>query len=220
MLGFFVRQLTFKPKPLSQDVRLDGKTAIVTGANVGLGLEASKEMARHGLARVVLGVRTVSKGEVAKQEILAQSPNCDVQVWPVDQESFESMAAFAERAQLLDRLDIVILCAGVKNLEFTLSKTGHEQNVQVGPPCTPGSDIIDESPIRSTTSEPLFCLFCSSSRSKIPLRRRVRFHASPLWPRRSTSGPNSTSERLRPFWLAWMKKMHSEAWNAITQASF
>jgi NAD(P)-dependent dehydrogenase (short-subunit alcohol dehydrogenase family) len=131
MLGFFIHQLTFQPKPLPQDVHLDGMTAIVTGANIGLGLEASKEMAGHGLARVILGVRTLSKGEAAKQEILKQSPDCDVQVWPVDHESFESMVTFGERAQALDRLNIVILCAGVKKLVFSLAKTGHEQNVQV-----------------------------------------------------------------------------------------
>ncbi|EHK98726.1 putative Tetrahydroxynaphthalene reductase [Glarea lozoyensis 74030] len=48
--GFFYRQLTIKPKPLPQNVRLDGKTAIITGANAGLGLEAAKELATHGLA--------------------------------------------------------------------------------------------------------------------------------------------------------------------------
>ncbi|CAN9247141.1 unnamed protein product [Alternaria alternata] len=153
MLGFFVRQLTFTPKPLPQDVRLDGKTAIVTGANVGLGLEASKEMASHGLARVILGVRTVSKGEAAKQEILKQSPDCDVQVWPVDQESFESMVVFGERAQSLDRLDIVILCAGVKNLVFSLSKTGHEQNVQVNHLGTSLLSLLLLKPLKDTAAK-------------------------------------------------------------------
>jgi len=153
MLGFFVRQLTFTPKPLPKDVRLDGKTAIVTGANVGLGLEASKEMASHGLARVILGVRTVSKGEAAKQEILKQSPDCDVQVWPIDHESFESMVAFGERAQSLDRLDIVILCAGVKNLVFSLSKTGHEQNVQVNHLGTSLLSLLLLKPLKDTAAK-------------------------------------------------------------------
>ncbi|KAL1799161.1 hypothetical protein ACET3X_003198 [Alternaria dauci] len=153
MLGFFVRQLTFTPKPLPQYVRLDGKTAIVTGANVGLGLEASKEMASHGLARVILGVRTVSKGEAAKQEILKQSPDCDVQVWPVDHESFESIMAFGERAQSLDRLDIVILCAGVKNLVFSLSKTGHEQNVQVNHLGTSLLSLLMLKPLKDTATK-------------------------------------------------------------------
>ncbi|KAK8060048.1 short-chain dehydrogenase/reductase SDR [Apiospora saccharicola] len=45
------------------------------------------------------------------------------------------MAAFAARAcSELDRLDIVLLSAGVKNLEFVRSKTGHESNVQLTSP--------------------------------------------------------------------------------------
>ncbi|KAK8060047.1 short-chain dehydrogenase/reductase SDR [Apiospora saccharicola] len=55
------------PKPLSQAARLDSQTAIVTGASVGgLGFEAAKELAAHGLARLILGVWTVASGETAK----------------------------------------------------------------------------------------------------------------------------------------------------------
>ncbi|ROT40786.1 short-chain dehydrogenase/reductase SDR [Sodiomyces alkalinus F11] len=129
--GFFYRQLTIKPKPLAADVRLDGKTAIVTGANVGLGLEAAKELAAHGLARLILAVRAVAKGEAAREQILAQTPGVDVQVWEVDHESFASLDAFGRRASGLDRLDIVILNAGVKNVDYVASKTGHEAHVQV-----------------------------------------------------------------------------------------
>jgi retinol dehydrogenase-12 len=79
--GFFYRQLTIKPKPLPPNVRLDGKTAIITGANAGLGLEAAKELATHGLTRIILAVRSVSKGEAAKEQILAANPAIKVQVW-------------------------------------------------------------------------------------------------------------------------------------------
>lgn len=134
-LGFLYRQATFKPKPLPETVKLTGKTAIVTGANVGLGLEASREMAQHGLTRIILAVRSISKGEAARKEILNVAPSCDIQVWELDYETATSITTFAERAQTLDRLDIVILCAGVKSLEFELSKTGHETNVQVSGTC-------------------------------------------------------------------------------------
>ncbi|PWY81750.1 dehydrogenase [Aspergillus sclerotioniger CBS 115572] len=131
LIGFMYRQLSFTPKPLSPEINLHGKTAIVTGGNVGLGLESAKQLASRGLSRVILAVRTPSKGEAARQEILRESPSCDVQVWQLDQESFDSMREFGERAKSLDRLDIVILCAGVKLLEFTKSDSGHEMNVQV-----------------------------------------------------------------------------------------
>ena len=137
MLGSMIRQLRFKPSPVSNKTRFDGKTAIITGANVGLGLAAAKEMASHGLSRLILGVRTLTKGEQAKKEILKNSSMVDVQVWELDQESYESIQAFAARAQALEELDIVILNAGVKNMEFSRSKTGHESNIQVGENCIP-----------------------------------------------------------------------------------
>jgi retinol dehydrogenase-12 len=129
--GFFYRQLTMKPKPLRSNVRLDGKTAIITGANAGLGLEAAKELAAHGLARIILAVRTVAKGEIAKAEVEAVNPAIEVQVWELYHESLSSIDAFSKRADTLDRLDIVILDAGVKYLDYVESKTGHEAHVQI-----------------------------------------------------------------------------------------
>ncbi|KAK7927429.1 NAD(P)-binding protein [Apiospora marii] len=154
-LGHIYRQLTFKPKPLPQDVRLDGQTAIVTGASAGgLGFEAAKELAAHGLARLILAARTVASGETAKQQIVERSPFCDVQVWAVDYESFESMAALAVRAgSELDRLDIVLLSAGVKNLEFVHSKTGHESNVQVNHLGTAYLSLLLLPPLRTTAKQ-------------------------------------------------------------------
>ncbi|KAF2711320.1 dehydrogenase [Pleomassaria siparia CBS 279.74] len=140
MLGFLFRQLTFTLEPLPESIRLDGKTAIITGANVGLGLEASKELARHGLSRVILGVRTLSKGETAKQEILAQSYHCDVQVWEVDQENWESMVAFAEKAPELERVDVVIYM-------------GHEHNIQVNHLGTVLLSLLPLKPLKETAEK-------------------------------------------------------------------
>ncbi|OTA98269.1 hypothetical protein M426DRAFT_28627 [Hypoxylon sp. CI-4A] len=128
--GFLYRQLTFKPRPLPAAVDLQGKTALVTGASGGLGLEACLELAAHGVSRIVLGVRDPSKCDVAKS-ILAKSPNVEVQIWQIEQESFASIKEFADRTADLDRLDIVILNAGVKGMEYVKSSKGsHELNTQ------------------------------------------------------------------------------------------
>ncbi|KAI9038171.1 dehydrogenase [Aspergillus affinis] len=131
--GFLYRQLTFCPKPLPTTVILQGQTAIITGSNIGLGLEAAKQLIARGLSHLILAVRTVSKGDAAKEEILRDNPSsaCTVEVWELDQESFDSVRAFGERAQALQRLDIVILSAGVKLLEYKRAQTGHEMNVQI-----------------------------------------------------------------------------------------
>ncbi|KAI0419558.1 NAD(P)-binding protein [Xylaria grammica] len=118
--------LTIKPKLLDKDVRLDYKTTIITGASLGLGLEATKEMAARGLARVILGVRNIQKGEAAREEILSQSPGIQVLVWLIDE-----FLLFRKRAAKLDRLDPVILNADVENVDYLQSKMGHESHIQV-----------------------------------------------------------------------------------------
>ncbi|KAI1141340.1 NAD(P)-binding protein [Hypoxylon sp. FL0543] len=147
-------QLTFKAHPLPDEVRLEGLTAIVTGSNVGLGFEAAKELASHGLARLVLAVRDEAKGEAAKAEIAQVAPECDIQVWPLDQESWTSMVAFAERARTeLDRLDIVLLNAGLKRLNFTRSPTGHEAHVQINYLGTALLSLLLVEPLRRTARQ-------------------------------------------------------------------
>ncbi|KAF2250601.1 dehydrogenase [Trematosphaeria pertusa] len=131
-LGFCYRQLTYRPHPLPTSASLKGQTALITGANSGLGLEAARELAAHKLSRLILAVRDASKGEAAKKSILATSPECAVEVWSLDHESYDSIAEFGKRVAALDRIDYALLNAGVKKLEYSASSsTGHELNVQV-----------------------------------------------------------------------------------------
>ncbi|KAI2472863.1 NAD(P)-binding protein [Annulohypoxylon bovei var. microspora] len=147
-------QLTFKAKPLPNHIRLGGQTAIVTGSNVGLGFEAAKELASHGLSRLILGVRDPTKGEAAKAEIARAAPECDIQVWQLDQESWASMVAFAERARTdLDRLDITLLNAGLKRLEYSRSPTGHEAHVQINHLGTALLSLLLVEPLRRTARQ-------------------------------------------------------------------
>jgi len=60
-----------------------GRLAVVTGANSGTGREAAERLAAAG-ARVVLAVRTVAKGEAARDEILAAHPAAQLEVRRVD----------------------------------------------------------------------------------------------------------------------------------------
>ncbi|KAJ3498504.1 hypothetical protein NLG97_g1071 [Lecanicillium saksenae] len=129
--GFLYRQLTSKPKPLAASVRLEGQTALITGANAGLGLDASKELAAHGLKRLIITARDVAKGEAAKNEILKAAPTVEVEVWPLDYDSFQSITDFGKRLADVGRLDIAILNAGVKFVDRVMSKTGHEAHIQV-----------------------------------------------------------------------------------------
>ena len=85
-----------------------GRTAIVTGANSGLGLSTARELARAG-AHVVLACRNLEKGEAALQEV-----GSGAELEQLDLASLESVKAFAERFLAShDGLDLLINNAGL-----------------------------------------------------------------------------------------------------------
>jgi NAD(P)-dependent dehydrogenase (short-subunit alcohol dehydrogenase family) len=90
-----------------------GRTAVVTGANSGLGLATARELARAG-ARVVLACRNLAKGEAARREIEATAPGAPLELEELDLASLESVRGFAERFRAShDGLDLLINNAGV-----------------------------------------------------------------------------------------------------------
>ena len=85
-----------------------GRTAVVTGANSGLGLSTARELARTG-AHVVLACRNLEKGEAALQEV-----GSGAELEQLDLASLESVKAFAERFLAShDGLDLLINNAGL-----------------------------------------------------------------------------------------------------------
>ena len=135
MLEFFKRQFFSKVPPVSpSDVNLSGKTAIVTGSNVGLGFECARQLLDLGCSKIILAVRSEAKGEVARQELFRGrdlKANA-IEVWKLDLSSYDSVIAFAERAKGLERLDLAILNAGIfKNLEAFHATTGYEEDMQI-----------------------------------------------------------------------------------------
>jgi NAD(P)-dependent dehydrogenase (short-subunit alcohol dehydrogenase family) len=101
---------------------LDGRTAIVTGANSGIGLVAARELARAG-ARVVLAVRSTEKGRAA-----AASIQGTVDVRPLDLADLASVRAFA--AGVDGNVDLLINNAGVMAVPEARTKDGFE--LQIG----------------------------------------------------------------------------------------
>jgi retinol dehydrogenase-12 len=106
--------------PKYPDQNFKDQTIIVTGANVGLGFEGAKHFVRLGAAKVILAVRSVSKGEEARKAIEASTGRAGVAaVWELDLGSYQSVKKFAERVNGLDRLDAVVENAGIAVLEFS-----------------------------------------------------------------------------------------------------
>ncbi|KAI1170905.1 NAD(P)-binding protein [Nemania sp. FL0916] len=135
-LQFVRRQLFVKATPiLPGNVDLTGKTAIVTGANGDIGLECCRQLLQLGLTKLILAVRDESKGTAARSDLIADvklGSDRVVEIWKLDYASYESVVAFAQRAeQLPNRVDIVILNAAVTRGSFSLNPTtGHEEDVQ------------------------------------------------------------------------------------------
>jgi len=92
---------------------LTGKTALVTGANSGIGLETARVLAAHG-AHVVLGCRSEPRAQAAMAVIRATQPQARLEFLPVDLSDLDSVrAAAAQLAARHERLDILCNNAGV-----------------------------------------------------------------------------------------------------------
>lgn len=111
-MGFLYSQLFVRPTYPTRS--FEGQTIVVTGSNVGLGLEAARHVVRLGAAKVILGVRNVTAGNAAKEDIEASTRRLGVcEVWEVDLASYSSTLAFGDRLVQLPRLDAAILNAAL-----------------------------------------------------------------------------------------------------------
>jgi NAD(P)-dependent dehydrogenase (short-subunit alcohol dehydrogenase family) len=106
------------------------KTAIVTGANVGLGLETARAFAAHG-ATVILACRNLEKANAAKLDIQKSVPNPTLEVMRLDLADLASVRDFATSFKTkLEHLHILVNNAGVMAPPLTKTKDGFE--VQFG----------------------------------------------------------------------------------------
>ena len=89
-----------------------GRTAVVTGANSGIGLEAARGLAALG-ARVVMACRSLGKAQRAAGEIRASVPSAEVEVRELDLADLASVRAFAATFAAGQPIDLLVNNAGV-----------------------------------------------------------------------------------------------------------
>ena len=93
-----------------------GRTALITGANSGIGYRAALELARHG-AHVLLGCRNYEKGQAALDRLLCEAQGASAELVELDMASLASIRAFAAAfAARGIALDLLINNAGVMAL--------------------------------------------------------------------------------------------------------
>jgi NAD(P)-dependent dehydrogenase (short-subunit alcohol dehydrogenase family) len=103
-----------------------GRLAVVTGANTGLGLETAQVLAARGAA-VVLAVRDIEKGKQAADRIAGTTPGANVMVQPLDLASLDSIrAAAGELRSTHPRIDLLINNAGVMYPPKQTTRDGFE----------------------------------------------------------------------------------------------
>jgi NAD(P)-dependent dehydrogenase (short-subunit alcohol dehydrogenase family) len=103
-----------------------GRTAVITGANTGLGYETAAALAAKG-AHVVLAVRNTDKGQAAADLISRRSPGASVAVQELDLTSLASIRAAAEELRAAhDSIDLLINNAGVMFTPRSTTKDGFE----------------------------------------------------------------------------------------------
>jgi NAD(P)-dependent dehydrogenase (short-subunit alcohol dehydrogenase family) len=103
-----------------------GRTAVITGANTGLGYETAAALAANG-AHVVLAVRNLDKGKDAADRIAASTPGAGVTVQELDLSSLESIRTAADELRSrYDTIDLLINNAGVMWTPKQTTKDGFE----------------------------------------------------------------------------------------------
>lgn len=110
---------------------LAGKTILVTGANSGIGKEASVKLAARG-AKIVMVARDPSRGEAALAEVKKRSGSDDVSLLLCDFSSQKSIRELAATViEKLPRLDVLVNNAGAVNEKREVTEDGIERTFAV-----------------------------------------------------------------------------------------
>ncbi|KAG9316765.1 hypothetical protein JVU11DRAFT_2827 [Chiua virens] len=129
--SFLRQQWTTIPVP---NADISNKSIVVTGANVGLGFEAAVHLAKLKPERLLLTTRDEAKGRQTKQDIEERSTikNLNVDVWPLELTSFDSVRKFADRVESEGlSMNALIANAAVSPIVYAKTQDGWEPTLQV-----------------------------------------------------------------------------------------
>ncbi|XP_058478737.1 retinol dehydrogenase 12, like [Solea solea] len=122
---------SFFRTPWSSDARLDGKTALITGANTGIGKETAIDLAKRG-SKIIIACRDMEKAEAAVKEIIDKSGNQNISCKKLDLADTKSIREFAEGINKDEpKLNLLINNAGVMSCPYGKTTDGFEMQIGV-----------------------------------------------------------------------------------------
>lgn len=104
-----------------------GRTALVTGANTGIGFHIAGMLAKNG-AKVLMGCRNRDKAESARRDLLKLAPGASIEIVELD---LADMASVRAAAESIDSLDVLINNAGIMWVPHAIGTGGAEMHFAV-----------------------------------------------------------------------------------------
>lgn len=105
------------------------KTAVVTGANAGLGYEITAALAEKGF-RVIMACRNLEKAGDALKNLQARLPQGRFELLQLDVSDLDSINDFtAEFADKIGEFDLLINNAGITDVPLSRNNRGHESQL-------------------------------------------------------------------------------------------
>ncbi len=109
----------------------NGKIALITGANDGLGKQTTMAFVSKGI-HVVMACRNLEKAEQVKKEILGINPKANLDILPLDLSKLSNVREFAKVFNSkYNQLDYLINNAGIMIPPFELTEDGFESQMGV-----------------------------------------------------------------------------------------
>ncbi len=106
-----------------------GRVAVVTGANGGLGYETALELAKKDV-EVILACRNLQKAAEAESSIVKAYPKARIQCMKVDVSSLREVRQFAAQFERqYERLDLLINNAGIMMSPYQVTEDGFENQL-------------------------------------------------------------------------------------------
>lgn len=102
------------------------KTAIITGANRGLGFQTTLKLAKHGGWHIIMACRDLNKADAARVNIIKECPSASLEVQLLDLADLQSIYNFSMRiSEKYNQLNLLINNAGILDSDpYKLTKDG------------------------------------------------------------------------------------------------